>query len=202
MDQGTDDRSIGKSTRRTGKDGGSQRTSKRKPAGASRSGPSDVLHRASGEIKGVAGTLTSFAGDEVRRFADRQVDAGADMVGQVAQSVRAAADSLDQELPQLGGLVREAADRAEELAETVRGQSASDLMETAADFARRRPAVLLGAAAAVGFVLYRVLTAAPLTDEDDDADGEWAESDREENFGSAGEQDLMGRPLGGTLNGA
>jgi len=154
-------------------------------------------------LKGVAGTLTSLAGDELRRFADRQVDVGAEMVGHVAQSMRSAADSLDDNLPQLGGLAREAADRAEELAVTVRGQSASDLAQMAVDFARRRPAVLLGAAAAVGFVLYRVLTAVPLTGEDDDSDEAWDGSEQDETYGRRAEQDAdTPRPLGGSFNGA
>jgi len=181
MDQGPDEHRGNRPTpRRTDGDGGRHRgTAKRKPPSDTTS-TSDAIHRATGEIKGVAGTLTSLAGDELRRFADRQVGTGADMVGQVAQSVRLAADNLDESLPQLAGLVREVADRGEELAETVRGQSTSDLAEMAVDFARRRPAVLLGAAAAAGFVFYRLLTAAPVSEDDEE---EWADSEQDEAFG-------------------
>jgi ABC-type transporter Mla subunit MlaD len=49
-----------------------------------------------------------------------QVTAGADMVEQVVESARAAAESLDQNAPQFAGLVRNAADRAEEFSQDLR----------------------------------------------------------------------------------
>ena len=83
------------------------------------------------------------------------------MIGHVAESVRAAADNLKQNSPQLAGLVRGAADKIDEFASGTRDKTVEELFETASDFARRQPAVVFGAAAAAGFLLFRILKVAP-----------------------------------------
>ena len=106
-------------------------------------------------------SAASRATEGAENYADRQLDWGVEMLGHVADSVRAAADNLSETAPPLGAFAREAADRMETFSRSLRGQSVRDLAQTASDFARRRPAVVLGAAAAVGFLLVRMVNTAP-----------------------------------------
>jgi hypothetical protein len=90
---------------------------------------------------------------------NQQVGAGADLAGHVAASARAAAGTLDPNLPQLAELIRMAGDRVDELAQDIRRQPIDELMRRTTDFARERPAMTFGAAALCGFALFRLLKA-------------------------------------------
>jgi ElaB/YqjD/DUF883 family membrane-anchored ribosome-binding protein len=113
------------------------------------------------QAKEAATSLASEANENIKDLLNQKVAVGADLVGHVAQSARAAADNLKQNAPQLAGLVRGAADKMDEFSATARNQSIDDLFQTASDFARRQPAVVFGAAAAAGFLLFRTLKVAP-----------------------------------------
>jgi hypothetical protein len=147
----------------------------------------DMAGKAGREAKSAARSFAGEAADQARRAADRQVNVGADLIAHVAESFRAAADSLDENVPQLAELARGAADRVDGVSDEIRGQSASELFHTASDFARRRPAVLFGAAAAVGYLFFRVLSTPPADaydDEDDhDFEPEEFEGDEAGNYG-------------------
>jgi hypothetical protein len=133
-------------------------------------GLSSAAQEAKRQAREAAGSLASQATEQVRDLADRQVGAGADLVAQIAESFRSAADSLEQGVPQLAGLARDAADRIDEFSESVRERSAVDLARMTAEFARRRPALLFGAAAIGGFLLVRLFTAPTETADDFDDD--------------------------------
>jgi hypothetical protein len=89
------------------------------------------------------------------------VTAGADMVDHVVDSARIAAENLEQETPQLAGLVRSVADRAEEFSQDLRGQTVEDLIKKASDFTRKQPALVFGLASLAGFLAFRVLKSRP-----------------------------------------
>jgi len=74
--------------------------------------------------------------------------------------VRVAADTLDPDAPQLAGLVRGMATSVTDLSATVRGQSPAALLETASDYVRQNPALVLSTAVACGFALARLLQGA------------------------------------------
>jgi hypothetical protein len=94
-------------------------------------------------------------------FLNMQVTAGADMVAHVVGSARIATENLEQEVPQLAGLVRSVADRAEEFSQDLRGQTVEDLIKTASDFTRKQPALVFGLASLAGFLAFRVLKSRP-----------------------------------------
>ena len=104
-------------------------------------------------------TLSSEATGSVKGILNRQVGAGADVVRQVGEAVKAAADKLDQEAPQLAGVAREAARKIDTLSTQLSAKSAGELFQDASDFARRQPAVVFGGAALVGFALFRLFRA-------------------------------------------
>jgi hypothetical protein len=139
--------------------GGSQ--DMRAKAGEANSKIADVAQQAGSQAKQAASSLAADASQKAKGFLNMQVTAGADLVGHVAGSARRAADTLDQNAPQLAGLVRNAADRAEEFSQDLRNQSVGDLIRTASDFTRRQPALVFGLASLAGFLAFRVLKSSP-----------------------------------------
>jgi len=109
-------------------------------------------------------------------LADRQVSAGAEVAADIAASIRSAAAGLDDKAPQLADFARSAANRVEDFSDSLREQSAAELMRSTAAFARRQPAIVFGAAALGGFLLYRLLST--------QADGNTWTGQRSSGFGS------------------
>jgi hypothetical protein len=133
----------------------------RAKAGDAASKIADAAREAGGQAKQAASSLASDATQQVKGFLNMQVTAGADMVDHVVESARAAAESLDQNAPQLAGLVRNAAERAEEFSQDLRDQTVGDLIRTASDFTRKQPALVFGLASLAGFLAFRVLKSSP-----------------------------------------
>jgi ElaB/YqjD/DUF883 family membrane-anchored ribosome-binding protein len=121
----------------------------------------DAAQQAGSQAKEAAASLASEAQERARGLLNMQVTAGADLASHVARSARSAADELDEEAPQLAGLVRGAADRVEEFSHDLREQTVEDLVRTASDFTRRQPALVFGLASLAGFLAFRVLKSTP-----------------------------------------
>ncbi len=124
-----------------------------------RSQAGEAVHQVGRQARKAATSLASDANEKVVGLMDRQVGAGADLAGHIASSVRSAADDLEKNAPQLAGFVRDAAQSIDRLSGRIRDQSAGDLFRASSAFARRRPAVIFGGAAILGFLLYRVVNA-------------------------------------------
>jgi ElaB/YqjD/DUF883 family membrane-anchored ribosome-binding protein len=119
----------------------------------------EVAQQAAGEAKRSAASLAAEAGERGKAMLHERVAAGVGLVGHVAASTRAAAENLDPNAPQLAGLLREAGDRMDQFSRDIRDKSVGELLETTSEFARRQPAVVFGAAAACGFMLFRLFKA-------------------------------------------
>ena len=119
----------------------------------------DVAQQAGSQAKQTASSMAAEASQGAKGFLNSQVAAGADLAGHVADSVRSAADKLEQNAPQLAGLVRGAAQGVEGFSRDMRDQSVEDLWRTASDFSRKQPALVFGLASLAGFLLFRVLKA-------------------------------------------
>jgi ElaB/YqjD/DUF883 family membrane-anchored ribosome-binding protein len=117
--------------------------------------------RTGSQAKQAASSLASEATQKAKGFLNMQVTAGADLVGHVAESARRAADSLDQNAPQLADLVRGAAERAKDFSRDLHQQTVEDLVRTASDFTRRQPALVFGLASLAGFLAFRVFKSTP-----------------------------------------
>lgn len=98
------------------------------------------------------------AAEHVRGFAEEQKAAGADRFKGYAGSINRAADSLDDEMPMVANFARKAAGEIEHLADAVKDRDLGDLVGVVHDYARRQPAVFLGATALAGFVVARFLS--------------------------------------------
>ena len=97
--------------------------------------------------------------EPLRGVLDQPIASGADFLAQIARTARGLADDLDGGAPQLAQMVRRAASSAETFSEDIRDKSVGEFVEATQDFARRQPALFIGAAATAGFVLARLLKA-------------------------------------------
>jgi hypothetical protein len=123
---------------------------------------SDAPQSATSTAKKAASEAVSTITDQVKELLNSQLASGVEMVGQFGSSAKLAADDLDQNAPQLAGLVRGVADRIEGYAEDKRDQSIDQLFRSASDFTRRQPALVFGLAALAGFFAFRTLKSTAL----------------------------------------
>ncbi len=137
----------------------SRSTSKDVGEGGRRSAIAGATERVREEAKNAAKSLTSEAREKIWSKLDEQVGSGADLMEDVANSVRSAADELERSSPRLAGFARSAAGTIETYADSMRNRSVDELLRAGTKFARKQPALVFGAAALAGFALYRVLSA-------------------------------------------
>jgi ElaB/YqjD/DUF883 family membrane-anchored ribosome-binding protein len=110
-----------------------------------------------GETSGARGVI-----DRVRDRASSQIsdqkDRATDSLTRLAQAVRQSTQSLrDNQQGAVAQYVDRAADRIEQFSTTLRERDLNDLMRDAERFARRQPAVFIGAAFAAGVLAARFL---------------------------------------------
>ena len=108
---------------------------------------------------GVVG-LRDQALDQVRTYATTGKDTLTTTIGGYAETVRGAAQEIeDRTNPEIAKYAHQAADFLEEAAETLRTKDVEELVDEARELVRRSPALAIGAAAAIGFALSRFLKA-------------------------------------------
>jgi ABC-type transporter Mla subunit MlaD len=113
--------------------------------------------QAQAQAKDAMANLSSQATASVKDLLNSQVNGGADFASRLAHSIGCAADDLGRDAPQFAELARGAAHKMDAFAAQVREKSIDDLFQDGSDFARRHPAIVFGAAAVVGFALFRML---------------------------------------------
>jgi hypothetical protein len=117
------------------------------------------------EASGLAGTIKQGLSEQ----AARQKNGIADRLNAVAERANRTAGDLRQDEPWLGNLLGRGADELAGMAEELRRQDIGDLMGSVELFARRQPALFMGATVALGFALTRVVGAGAVpTDRDQD----------------------------------
>jgi hypothetical protein len=109
--------------------------------------------------------------DRVRQGASSQLSSqktkATDGIGTVAQAVRQTTQHLrDQQHDTIARYVDEAANQLERVSNQLRDKDVGELMQDAQRFARRRPAVFIGSAFAIGLLGARFLKSS--RDRDDD----------------------------------
>jgi ElaB/YqjD/DUF883 family membrane-anchored ribosome-binding protein len=81
-------------------------------------------------------------------------------MGDMAAMVEDVAKTLDEKVgAQYGDYARKAASAVAGVADTLQSKDVDQLLDDARDFVRKKPAIAIGAAAAVGFVLTRLIKA-------------------------------------------
>jgi len=117
----------------------------------------ETAQQAKAGAKDALTDLSSQASGSVKDLLNHQVNAGAEFASSLAHSIGCAADDLSRNAPQFAELARGAAHKMDSFASQVREKSIDDLFQEGSDFARRQPAIVFGAAAVVGFALFRML---------------------------------------------
>lgn len=105
-----------------------------------------------------AGKLGSQAAERARSYADEGKERATTALDEVARMMKNAAEDVDAKLGvEYGRYARSAADGVSSFAESLRGKEVDDLIAGATDFVRKSPVMAVGAAAAVGFVVARLV---------------------------------------------
>ena len=108
------------------------------------------------QAKQSAHDMAEEAKQQARSYADERKEEAAGRVGGMADALRSAAGSLDEQDQQaFAGYARQAAAGLEKVSDSLSRRSIDDLVETVEDFAQRQPVAFLGGAVLAGFVLAR-----------------------------------------------
>lgn len=109
-------------------------------------------------IRDNAGKIGQQATDRIRTLADDGKARAGTALDQLSQMLTDAAGQVDEKLgAQYGQYARSAAGQVQGFADTVKNKDVDALLEDARSFVRASPAVAIGAAAALGFVVARLL---------------------------------------------
>ena len=109
-------------------------------------------------IKDGATKYTAQAADKARTFAEDGKARAGTALDQIAQLLNDAAGQVDDKLgSQYGTYARSAADSVSGFADQVKAKDIDALVDDARELVRKSPAIAVGAAAAVGFVIARLV---------------------------------------------
>lgn len=112
------------------------------------------------QIKSDAKEIGSKAADRLHSEVDARKDTAVTQAQSVSSAVRQAADGLDEGAPEwLRSAFQQGADQIQRFAQSLEQKDSRQLLNDVQTFARERPALFLGAAAAAGFAAARVLKA-------------------------------------------
>jgi ElaB/YqjD/DUF883 family membrane-anchored ribosome-binding protein len=109
-------------------------------------------------VKAGASNLGGQATDRLRAFADDGKTRATDALDDVAKMIEDAAATLDDKVgQQFGGYARQAAGAVTDFSDGLRNKDIDALLEDARELVRQSPGIALGTAAALGFLVARVL---------------------------------------------
>lgn len=117
-----------------------------------------------------ASSFSEQASTRARDYAAQGKDRAVEALDNVASLVSDAADQVSGKLgDQYGGYIQQAADAVSGFADTLRDKDAEDLIDDARNVVRSSPAIAIAAAAAVGFLVARVVKSGLTPKADNDA---------------------------------
>jgi len=113
---------------------------------------------ASDTIREEASKYADQAKEHILGFAGTGKERATSALDEVAEMMRTAAGDVDAKLgAQYGQYARTAADGIAGFADSLRGKEVNELLDEATEFVKKSPAIAVGTAAALGFVLARVI---------------------------------------------
>lgn len=132
--------------------------------GASASAATDTLKDAAGNLKdqatAQASDLRGKANEQVFAFAAQGKDRITESLDGIAKYVGDIAAQVEEKLgPQYGGYAKQAADAVSGISSSLRDKDVEELFDEARGYVRKSPAVAIGAAAAAGFLISRLVKA-------------------------------------------
>ncbi|MEG3164303.1 hypothetical protein U1701_06825 [Sphingomonas sp. PB2P19] len=109
-------------------------------------------------IRENVGSYGTQAADKARMFAEDGKAKASGALDQLAQMLTDAASQVDDKLgAQYGGYARTAASSVTGFSEQVKAKDVDELIDDARELVRKSPGVAIGAAAALGFVVARLI---------------------------------------------
>jgi gas vesicle protein len=119
----------------------------------------DVARDKFKEATDAAKDMASGTADQLQEQARQQQRTGADFVERLAGNIREAAHAFESDAPFAARGINSAAEYVEDTAQKIRNGSIRELVDGAADFAKRQPAAFLGISVLAGFAAVRFLKA-------------------------------------------
>ncbi|MDO7841189.1 hypothetical protein [Sphingomonas immobilis] len=122
------------------------------------SGAADAKPSATQAIKDGAAKLKTEAADKARTYAEDGKARAGGALDELSRLMGDAANTVDEKVgAQYGQYARSAAEQIASLSESIKAKDVDDLIEDARAFVKKSPAVAIGTAAALGFVLVRLI---------------------------------------------
>ena len=154
------------------------------------------------DTAGGSGSTARGLAEQVREQASSQLSTqknrAMDSLGSIAQAARQTTQSLrDNQQNAMADYVNKAADQIERFSTRLRERDVADLMQDAQQFARRQPAVFIGAAFAAGLLAARFLKSSTAGHEYSTS-GQYSGRNRE--YTGSGQEYAYGRPGGSRLS--
>ncbi|MBA2936213.1 hypothetical protein HZF05_19200 [Sphingomonas sp. CGMCC 1.13654] len=116
----------------------------------------DLRSKASAKAADIKGQ----ASDKAREYADEGKTRAAAGLDSVAKMISDSASQIDDKLgAAYGDYARRAGDAVSDFSASLRDKDVEELLDDARDLVRRSPAIAIGAAAAAGFVIARIVKA-------------------------------------------
>lgn len=117
----------------------------------------DAIKGQAAGLVDAAKSAAAQAGDRLQQEVDSRKSAGAEYVGNLANTLRRAAREFESDLPIAATYIRKAASQVEGVSETIQSGNINDLVQGVQSFARRQPTAFLGLAVLAGFGAIRFL---------------------------------------------
>jgi hypothetical protein len=150
----------------------------------------DAIKSQAAGLMDAAKSAASQAGERLQKEVDTRKGAGAQYIGNLADTLKRAAREFDADLPIAGTYIRKAAAQVETVSDTIENGNINDLVRSAQSFARRQPTAFLGLAVLAGFGAIRFLKSSASSD---DSDGEGSSQNSYSNENRPGARPGMNR---------
>ncbi|NCP10978.1 MAG: hypothetical protein GW859_03300 [Sphingomonadales bacterium] len=125
---------------------------------ATRDSVSRLANETTSKLKSDASRMSGEAGTRAKEMAREGKDKAAGAIATFAKYIEDSATSVDDRLgDQYGDYARTAAASIAGLATTLEKQDIDELVDGTREFVRKSPAIAIGTAAAIGFVMARML---------------------------------------------
>lgn len=119
-------------------------------------------------LKDSAAKLGKEAVDRAKTYAEDGKARAGGALDEIVKMINDAAGTVDEKLgEQYGQYARTAADKVAGFSEGLKAKELDDLIEDARGFVQKSPAIAIGTAAAIGFVLVRLIQSGLAADRDD-----------------------------------
>ncbi len=122
------------------------------------SGFTDVTGAATQSFKDGAAKLTKDATGKARAYAEDGKARVGGVLDELSKMMGDAAGTVDEKVgAQYGNYARSAAEAVSGFSESLKSKNVDDIVADARDFVKKSPAIAIGTAAALGFVLMRLI---------------------------------------------